>query len=64
MINVYLLLQEFYETVIKNADIIQATGDAVCVFPEVQCLTPRSVEYINDMSRVMRKPVFGVSEQV
>ena len=35
------LFQEFYETVIKNADIIQATGDAVCVFPEVQCLTPR-----------------------
>lgn len=34
-------VQEFYETVIKNADIIQATGDAVCVFPEVQCLTPR-----------------------
>lgn len=34
-------VQEFYDAVIKNADILQATGDAVCVFPEVQCLTPR-----------------------
>ncbi|XP_052244926.1 FACT complex subunit SSRP1-like isoform X2 [Dreissena polymorpha] len=32
---------EFYDQVMKNADIIQAVGDAVCVFPEVQCLTPR-----------------------
>jgi len=38
-----LCLQEFHELVMKNADIIQATGDAVCVFPEVQCLTPRYV---------------------
>lgn len=34
-------VQDFHDAVIKNADIIQATGDAVCVFPEVQCLTPR-----------------------
>ncbi|XP_052800705.1 FACT complex subunit SSRP1-like isoform X2 [Mya arenaria] len=34
-------VSEFYDQVMKNADIIQATGDAVCVFPEVQCLTPR-----------------------
>ncbi|KAL4224373.1 FACT complex subunit ssrp1 [Mactra antiquata] len=34
-------VQDFYNQVMENADIIQATGDAVCVFPEVQCLTPR-----------------------
>ncbi|XP_053375271.1 FACT complex subunit SSRP1-like isoform X1 [Mercenaria mercenaria] len=34
-------VNEFYNQVMENADIIQATGDAVCVFPEVQCLTPR-----------------------
>ncbi len=33
--------QEFYKNVIAKADIIQATGDAIAVFSEVQCLTPR-----------------------
>ncbi|XP_050407825.1 FACT complex subunit SSRP1 [Patella vulgata] len=32
---------EFYEKVLAKADIIQATGDAVVTFTEVQCLTPR-----------------------
>uniref|UniRef100_UPI00358EAF68 FACT complex subunit SSRP1 isoform X1 n=2 Tax=Myxine glutinosa TaxID=7769 RepID=UPI00358EAF68 len=27
--------------VLSQADVIQATGDALCVFPELQCLTPR-----------------------
>ena len=34
-------LQEFYKNVIAKADVIQATGDAVVTFTEVQCLTPR-----------------------
>lgn len=35
------LVQEFYNNVLEKADIIQATGDALAVFTEVQCLTPR-----------------------
>ena len=35
------LFQEFHSKVLENADIIQATGDAVCIFSEIQCLTPR-----------------------
>ncbi|ESP04179.1 hypothetical protein LOTGIDRAFT_207546 [Lottia gigantea] len=34
-------VQEFYNNVLAKADIIQATGDAVVTFTEVQCLTPR-----------------------
>ncbi|KAK3083995.1 hypothetical protein FSP39_006426 [Pinctada imbricata] len=34
-------VNEFYENVLDKADIIQATGDALAVFTEVQCLTPR-----------------------
>ncbi|KAK3580815.1 hypothetical protein CHS0354_025160 [Potamilus streckersoni] len=34
-------VQEFYNNVIQKADIIQATGDAITIFNEVQCLTPR-----------------------
>lgn len=34
-------VMEFHKQVMSSADIIQAVGDAVCVFPEVQCLTPR-----------------------
>ena len=36
-----LLLQAFAQNVLSKADVIQATGDAVCVFKELQCLTPR-----------------------
>lgn len=32
---------EFYQNVLSQADIIQATGDAIANFSEVQCLTPR-----------------------
>ncbi|KAJ8317329.1 hypothetical protein KUTeg_005233 [Tegillarca granosa] len=35
------LVEEFYKNVLEKADIIQATGDAIAVFTEVQCLTPR-----------------------
>ena len=35
------IIQEFYKNVLSKADIIQATGDAVAIFQEVQCLTPR-----------------------
>ena len=34
-------VQEFYSNVLSKADIIQATGDAIANFTEVQCLTPR-----------------------
>lgn len=35
------VFQEFYNNVMAKADIIQATGDALTTFQEVQCLTPR-----------------------
>uniref|UniRef100_A0A674C8M4 Structure specific recognition protein 1 n=1 Tax=Salmo trutta TaxID=8032 RepID=A0A674C8M4_SALTR len=31
----------FRDSVLSKADVIQATGDAVCIFKELQCLTPR-----------------------
>ncbi|KAK5864768.1 hypothetical protein PBY51_015981 [Eleginops maclovinus] len=34
-------VEAFAENVLSKADVIQATGDAVCVFKELQCLTPR-----------------------
>lgn len=36
-----LLLQAFAQNVLSKADVIQATGDAICIFRELQCLTPR-----------------------
>jgi len=32
---------EFYTSVMAKADVIQATGDAITTFTEIQCLTPR-----------------------
>ncbi|XP_063075712.1 FACT complex subunit SSRP1 [Engraulis encrasicolus] len=34
-------VEAFSQNVLSKADVIQATGDAVCVFKELQCLTPR-----------------------
>ena len=34
-------VQDFYRNVIAKADIIQATGDAIVILQEIQCLTPR-----------------------
>ncbi|KAL8591541.1 hypothetical protein ACOMHN_055508 [Nucella lapillus] len=34
-------VQDFYQQVMDCADIIQATGDAVVILSEIQCLTPR-----------------------
>uniref|UniRef100_A0A673Z4N8 FACT complex subunit SSRP1 n=1 Tax=Salmo trutta TaxID=8032 RepID=A0A673Z4N8_SALTR len=34
-------VEAFAQNVRSKADVIQATGDAVCVFKELQCLTPR-----------------------
>ncbi|KAM4585798.1 LOW QUALITY PROTEIN: FACT complex subunit SSRP1a [Fundulus diaphanus] len=34
-------LNAFAQNVLSKADVIQATGDAVCIFKELQCLTPR-----------------------
>ncbi|XP_059819120.1 FACT complex subunit SSRP1-like [Hypanus sabinus] len=34
-------VEAFSQNVLSQADIIQATGDALCIFRELQCLTPR-----------------------
>ncbi|XP_068448741.1 FACT complex subunit SSRP1a isoform X1 [Clinocottus analis] len=34
-------VEAFADNVLSKADVIQATGDAVCIFKELQCLTPR-----------------------
>ncbi|XP_075698319.1 FACT complex subunit SSRP1 [Rhinoderma darwinii] len=34
-------VEAFAKNVLSKADVIQATGDAVCIFQELQCLTPR-----------------------
>uniref|UniRef100_A0A8C4GXR1 FACT complex subunit SSRP1 n=1 Tax=Dicentrarchus labrax TaxID=13489 RepID=A0A8C4GXR1_DICLA len=34
-------VEAFAQSVLSKADVIQATGDAVCIFKELQCLTPR-----------------------
>ncbi|XP_027010525.1 FACT complex subunit SSRP1a isoform X1 [Tachysurus fulvidraco] len=34
-------VEVFAQNVLTQADVIQATGDAVCIFKELQCLTPR-----------------------
>ncbi|XP_055765585.1 FACT complex subunit SSRP1 isoform X2 [Salvelinus fontinalis] len=34
-------VEVFRDSVLSKADVIQATGDAVCIFKELQCLTPR-----------------------
>ncbi|XP_061581477.1 FACT complex subunit SSRP1a isoform X2 [Cololabis saira] len=34
-------VEAFAANVLSKADVIQATGDAVCIFKELQCLTPR-----------------------
>ncbi|XP_069485098.1 FACT complex subunit SSRP1 isoform X1 [Ambystoma mexicanum] len=34
-------VEAFSQNVLSKADVIQATGDAVCIFRELQCLTPR-----------------------
>jgi structure-specific recognition protein 1 len=34
-------VQSFHDKVLAKADIVQATGDAIASFSEMQCLTPR-----------------------
>ncbi len=34
-------VEQFHQKVLAHADVIQATGDSIAVFPEVQILTPR-----------------------
>ncbi|XP_061756068.1 FACT complex subunit SSRP1-like isoform X2 [Nerophis ophidion] len=34
-------VEAFAQNVLSKADVIQATGDAVCIFKELHCLTPR-----------------------
>uniref|UniRef100_A0A8D2BFV5 FACT complex subunit SSRP1 n=1 Tax=Sciurus vulgaris TaxID=55149 RepID=A0A8D2BFV5_SCIVU len=33
-------VEAFAQNVLSKADVIQATGDAICIFRELQCLTP------------------------
>lgn len=40
-LNTHLCSQAFAQNVLSKADVIQATGDAICIFRELQCLTPR-----------------------
>lgn len=42
--------QAFAQNVLSKADVIQATGDAVCIFKELQCLTPRG-RYVKKRSQ-------------
>ena len=37
------LFKDFYQNVMTKADVIQPTGDAITIFTEAQCLTPRFV---------------------
>jgi structure-specific recognition protein 1 len=39
-------VESFREQVMGKASIISATGDAIAIFREVQCLTPRQVKNI------------------
>ena len=43
-------LQEFHSNVMSKADIIQATGESIAIFQEVQCLTPRYVGVFRSFS--------------
>lgn len=36
-------VENFHQKVLAHADVIQATGDSIAVFPEIQILTPRFV---------------------
>ena len=36
-------VQMFYDKVMQKADVVQATGDAITVFEELQVLTPRCI---------------------
>lgn len=40
-LNTHVCSQAFAQNVLSKADVIQATGDAICIFRELQCLTPR-----------------------
>lgn len=40
-LNTPMCSQAFAQNVLSKADVIQATGDAICIFRELQCLTPR-----------------------
>lgn len=37
----HLFVQAFHDRALSKADVMQATGDAIAVFSEMQCLTPR-----------------------
>ena len=41
--SIILSSQAFHDRVIAKADVLQATGDAIASFSEMQCLTPRWV---------------------
>ena len=39
-------VEAFQKQVMPKASVISATGESICIFKEVQCLTPRYVDYI------------------
>ena len=36
-------VKELHDKILAKADVIQATGDAIVTFAEIQCLTPRLI---------------------
>ena len=40
-------VESFQQRVMSKASVITATGDALAIFREVQCLTPRYVTAVN-----------------
>lgn len=40
-------VEAFQQQVMQKASVISATGDAIAIFREVQCLTPRYAKLFN-----------------
>uniref|UniRef100_A0A674C7K5 Structure specific recognition protein 1 n=1 Tax=Salmo trutta TaxID=8032 RepID=A0A674C7K5_SALTR len=53
-------VEVFRDSVLSKADVIQATGDAVCIFKELQCLTPRG-RYIRTHKPYSYVPLYFVT---
>ncbi|XP_064783459.1 FACT complex subunit SSRP1-like isoform X3 [Oncorhynchus masou masou] len=56
----------FRDSVLSKADVIQATRDAVCIFKELQCLTPRGREkrYGGKLSKNMSGSLYEMVSRV
>jgi len=40
------VFQDFYDNIIAKADVLQVKGNAICIFQDLQCLTPRYTEKV------------------